>query len=62
MDISLERILQEMDIQGKQQNELGAFLGFSTGNIVTDWKSGRVKSYTKYLYEYGTNNSYQSIL
>lgn len=50
MDISLERILQEMDIQGKQQNELGAFLGFSTGNIVTDWKSGRVKSYTKYLH------------
>lgn len=50
MDISLERILQEMDIQGKQQNELGPFLGFSTGNIVTDWKSGRVKSYTKYLH------------
>ena len=49
MDVTLQRILDEIDQQKKQQTELGEYLGV-TPNIITDWKSGRLKSYKKYLH------------
>ena len=49
MDLTIQRILEEMQIQNKQQTELGEYLNV-TPNIITDWKSGRLKSYRKYLH------------
>ena len=49
MDLTIQRILEEMQIQNKQQTELGEYLNV-TPNIITDWKSGRLKSYKKYLH------------
>ena len=49
MDLTMQRILEEMQLQNKQQTELGEYLTV-TPNVVTDWKSGRLKSYKKYLH------------
>lgn len=49
MDIIMHRIFEEMNLQNRQQIELGEYLGV-TANIITDWKSGRLKSYKKYLH------------
>ena len=49
MDLTMQRILNEMQNQNKQQTELGEYLNV-TPNIITDWKSGRLKSYKKYLH------------
>lgn len=49
MDLTMQRILEEMQHQNKQQTELGEYLNI-TPNIITDWKSGRLKSYKKYLH------------
>lgn len=49
MDLTMQRILEEMQHQNKQQTELGEYLNV-TPNIITDWKSGRLKSYRKYLH------------
>lgn len=49
MDLTMQRILEEMQLQNKQQTELGEHLNV-TPNIITDWKSGRLKSYKKYLH------------
>lgn len=49
MDLTMQRILNEMQNQNKQQTELGEHLNV-TPNIITDWKSGRLKSYKKYLH------------
>ena len=49
MDI-LTRILSLLEQQGKQQKDLADFLGINKNNI-TDWKSGKSRSYTKYLYQ-----------
>jgi transcriptional regulator with XRE-family HTH domain len=49
MDLTMQRIVDEMELQKKQQIELGEHLGV-TPNIITDWKSGRLKSYKKYLH------------
>ena len=49
MDLTMQRILEEMQHQNKQQTELGDYLNV-TPNIITDWKSGRLKSYRKYLH------------
>ena len=49
MDLTMQRILEEMRLQNKQQTELGEHLNV-TPNIITDWKSGRLKSYKKYLH------------
>lgn len=49
MDLTMQRIIDEMELQKKQQIELGEHLGV-TPNIITDWKSGRLKSYKKYLH------------
>lgn len=49
MDITMQRILQELKTQNKSRIELGEYLNV-TPNIITDWKSGRLKSYKKYLH------------
>lgn len=47
---TLARILLLLKKQGKQQKDLADFLCINKNNI-TDWKSGKSKSYTKYLYQ-----------
>lgn len=49
MDICLERIIQELKLQGKNQGDLTKFLGVSHTSF-GNWKSGRNQSYKKYLY------------
>lgn len=49
MDITMQRIVAELRSQKKSQLELAQHLGV-TQNVVTDWKSGRIKSYTKYIH------------
>ena len=50
MDITLERIIEEMRIQEKKQFELTDFLGINK-NSFGNWKSGLNKSYRKYVYQ-----------
>lgn len=45
---TFDRILKLLDEQGKKQKELTDYLGISK-NSFTDWKSGRIKSYTKHI-------------
>lgn len=49
MDVTMERIVTELRLQKKSQLDLARYLGV-TQNVVTDWKSGRIKSYTKYIH------------
>ena len=42
------RIQELLRERGKKQKELTDYLGI-TPNAFTDWKSGRIKSYTKHL-------------
>jgi transcriptional regulator with XRE-family HTH domain len=44
----LDKILSELKRKGLSQKELADYLDISPNNI-TDWKSGRSRSYTKYL-------------
>lgn len=44
----LDNIISELDKQNKKQKDLTDYLGI-TKNAFTDWKSGRIKSYMKYL-------------
>ncbi len=44
----LDNIILELNNQNKKQKELTDYLGI-TKNAFTDWKSGRIKSYMKYL-------------
>lgn len=46
----LDRICELLNAQGKKQKDLTDYLGISK-NSFTDWKSGRVKSYTKHIPE-----------
>lgn len=46
----LNKICELLKQQGKKQKDLTDFLGI-TKNSFTDWKSGRIKSYTKHLPE-----------
>lgn len=48
MDATLNRILETMREHHGTQKALADFLGIS-GNNITDWKSGRNKSYRLYL-------------
>lgn len=50
MDITIKRIVEEMKIQGIRNIDMAEFIGV-TSNVITDWKSGRIKSYLKYLYQ-----------
>lgn len=45
---TLDKICTLLEQQGKKQKDLTDFLGISK-NSFTDWKSGRIKSYTKHL-------------
>lgn len=49
MDITMQRIVSELKLQGKKQTELADYIGV-TSNVITDWKSGRIKSYSKYIF------------
>ncbi len=49
MDITLERIIQELKNQNKRQMDLTDFLGL-THNIFGNWKAGRNTSYKKYIH------------
>lgn len=49
MDNCLERIIQELRLQGKNQGELTKFLGVSHTTF-GNWKGGRNQSYKKYLH------------
>lgn len=44
----LDNIISELDKKNKKQKDLTDYLGI-TKNAFTDWKSGRIKSYMKYL-------------
>ncbi len=46
----LDKILSLLDKQGKTQKELADFLGVKK-NCVTDWKSGKSRSFEKYIYQ-----------
>lgn len=50
MDITLERIIEEMRTQEKKQFELTDFLGVNK-NTFGNWKTGLNRSYLKYLYQ-----------
>lgn len=45
---TLDRIMQLLKEQKKTQKQLCDYIGISK-NIFTDWKSGRINSYTKYV-------------
>ncbi len=47
-DQVISRILTLLEAQGKTQSDLTSYLKI-TPNAFTDWKSGRLKSYTKHL-------------
>ena len=47
-NIVMSKIIELLNVQGKSQKELTDFLGI-TQNAFTDWKAGRLKSYTKHL-------------
>lgn len=49
MDPIIGRVVAELRAQKKSQLELAQHLGV-TQNVITDWKSGRIKSYTKYIH------------
>ena len=44
----LDKICELLKQQGKKQKDLTDYLGI-TKNSFTDWKSGRIKSYTKHI-------------
>lgn len=50
---TIDNILSLMKAKGKKQKDLTDYLGI-TKNAFTDWKSGRIKSYTKYLPQIAT--------
>ena len=49
MDITLERIIKELKIQNKLQQDLTNYLGINYSSF-GNWKAGRNKSYLKYLH------------
>lgn len=57
MDIMLERILslipkkENGDFKHGAKKEFAIGIGFKSGEIVSDWISGRSKSYEGYLYQ-----------
>jgi transcriptional regulator with XRE-family HTH domain len=49
MDVTLDRIIQELKTQRKRQSDLTDFLGLSDSTF-GNWKVGLNSSYTKYLH------------
>lgn len=49
MDVTIARIIEEMKASNIRNIDLAEFIGV-TPNVITDWKSGRIKSYSKYIY------------
>ena len=49
MDITLERIIQELKTQNKKQQDLTDYLGINYSSF-GNWKSGRNSSYKKYIH------------
>lgn len=49
MDLTIKRISEELKLQNKKQSDLAEYIGV-TANVITDWKSGRIKSYSKYIH------------
>ena len=45
---TIDTVFYLLKTQGKSQAELASYLGIGK-NRITDWKSGRLSSYTKYL-------------
>ena len=45
---TLDKILYCLKSKGKNQKQLAEYLGISS-NVITDWKSGRISSYDKYI-------------
>ena len=45
---TIDTVFHLLKTQGKSQAELANYLGIGK-NRITDWKSGRLSSYTKYL-------------
>lgn len=48
MDLTLERIFATLKSKNRDQKELADYLGIKPQTI-TDWKSGKNKSYKKYI-------------
>ena len=46
--ITIDRICDLLEKQNKSQKDLADYLGIGK-NRITDWKAGRIHSYTKYL-------------
>lgn len=46
--VTFDNILVLLEASGRSQKELADYLGVNK-NRITDWKSGRINSYTKYL-------------
>lgn len=60
MDITLQRILSLIPKKENGDFEHGALknfaksIGLKSGNLISDWKKGRSKSYLSYIYEIST--------
>lgn len=50
MDRTVEKILIVLKARGKQQKDLVEYLGINKQSV-SDWKTGKTKSYSKYLKE-----------
>lgn len=50
MDICLERIIGLLNEKGLKNTDLTSYLGISA-SAISDWKSGKVQSYQKYIAE-----------
>lgn len=50
MDITLERIIEELKLKKIKKTDLTDYLGFSSSAIFGNWISGRNTSYLKYLH------------
>ena len=50
MDVTLERIIEELKLKKIKKTDLTDYLGFSSSAIFGNWISGRNTSYLKYLH------------
>lgn len=50
MDVTLERIIEELKLKKIKKTDLTDYLGFSSSAIFGNWISGRNTSYLKYIH------------